>query len=160
MAGSIQPSAWKGNSQKSNFRFTQFSEVRQKLPEQNCISALTFIADSSPPALMGVMSNPLWGCVMKEVALMKRILSLVTVALVMAAMMLASAMPALATHECTKDNRAGIQHAAGQGAKIGQGSFGLAGSVCYNAGGSTDFDGSPDFEDPGNVQNTPATNVD
>ena len=28
MAGSIHPSAWKGNSTKLNFRFTEFSEVR------------------------------------------------------------------------------------------------------------------------------------
>jgi hypothetical protein len=100
---------------------------------------------------------------MKEVAPMKRILLLVTVALVMAAMMLASAMPAFATHECTKDDRAGVQHASGQGNKTGQGSFGLGGSVCYNAGGGngSEFDPTPpDSEDPGNVQNTPAGGVD
>jgi len=109
---------------------------------------------------MDVRSSPALGCVIQEVTLMKRILLLVTVAFVMAAMMVASSMPAFATHECTKDNRAGIQHAAGQGNKIGQGIFGLAGSVCYNAGGGTDYGGSPDFEDPGNVQNTPAWSVD
>ena len=91
----------------------------------------------------------------------KRLLSLVTVAVVLAAMFLASAMPAFATHECTKDNRAGIQHAAEQGQKTGQGSFGLAGSVCYNAGGGIDYGSGPfDSEDPGNVQNTPALFVD
>ena len=91
----------------------------------------------------------------------KRILLLLTVALVMAAMMLASAMPAFATHECAKDDRAGVQHAAEQGQKTGQGSFGLGGSVCYNAGGGIDYgSGTSDFEDPGNVQNTPAVFVD
>jgi hypothetical protein len=113
---------------------------------------------------MGVRSNPGWGCVTKEVALMKRILLLVTVALVMAAMMLASALPAFATHECAKDDRAGVQRASNQGKKNGQASqFGLGASVCYNAGGGTDSDtgDSPDFrEDPGNVQNTPAVGVD
>ena len=79
----------------------------------------------------------------------------------MAAIMLASAMPAVATHECAKDDRAGVQHASGQGNKTGQGEFGLGGSVCYNAGGDTDFGtGTFDFEDPGNVENTPALFVD
>ena len=90
----------------------------------------------------------------------KRVLLLLTVALVMAAIMLASAMPAVATHECAKDDRAGVQHASGQGNKTGQGEFGLGGSVCYNAGGATDFPPPPDDEDPGNVQNTPALFVD
>jgi hypothetical protein len=113
---------------------------------------------------MGVTSNPGWGCVTKEVALMKRILLLVTVAFVMAAMLVASAMPAFATHECAKDDRAGVQHASKQGKKTGQSEeFGHGGSVCYNAGGGNGFEGaspSPDTEDPGNVADTPAAGVD
>ena len=70
---------------------------------------------------------------------------------------------ACATHECTKDDRAGVQNASTRGEKTGQGSFGLGGSVCYDAGkGNGSYGGGtgPDREDPGNVQNTPARTVD
>jgi len=93
---------------------------------------------------------------------MRRIILVVTVALVMAAMMLVMAMPAFATHECSKDNREGVQNAAQQGEKKGQGSFGLGGSVCYNAGkgNGSEVSPTPDHEDPGNVESTPAESVD
>ena len=91
---------------------------------------------------------------------MRRILLVLSVAALMAAMLVATAMPALATHECTKDEREGIQKALstkGQQWNLPH----VGASVCYNAGGDNDFGPTGvDYGDPGLAGATPAKDVD
>jgi hypothetical protein len=54
----IGPAQCAVTSLSLNFAFWVFSEVRQKNPEQNCISALTFIADSLRPITMPAGNEP------------------------------------------------------------------------------------------------------
>ena len=91
---------------------------------------------------------------------MRRILLVLSVAALMAAMVAVSAMPAFATHECTKDNRAGVQNAWTRGEAANERGLDVRRSVCYNAGGDPDYGSSPEYEDPGKARYTRAVTVD